>query len=41
MSTASDVGDPLVGVAGFAHALAVAGLPVVSDAVEAFTRALR
>jgi uncharacterized protein with von Willebrand factor type A (vWA) domain len=41
MSTASDVGDPLVGVAGFAHALAVAGLSVASDAVEAFTRALR
>ena len=29
------------GVAGFAHALAAAGLPVASDAVEAFTRALR
>jgi uncharacterized protein with von Willebrand factor type A (vWA) domain len=41
MSTASDVGDPLVGVAGFAHALAVAGLSVASDAVEAFARALR
>jgi uncharacterized protein len=41
MSTASDAGDPLVGVAGFAHALAVAGLSVVSDAVETFTRALR
>jgi uncharacterized protein len=36
-----DVGDPLVGVAGFAHALAVAGLPVASDAVETYTRALR
>jgi uncharacterized protein len=35
-----DVGDPLVGVAGFAHALAVAGLPVASDAVETYTRAL-
>jgi len=31
----------LVGVAGFAHALAVAGLPVVSDAVDTYTRALR
>ena len=41
MSATPDVGDPLVGVAGFAHALAVAGLPVASDAVEAFTRALR
>ena len=33
--------DPLVGVVGFAHALRAAGLPVASDAVEAFTRALR
>ena len=33
--------DPLVGVVGFAHALKAAGLPVASDAVEAFTRALR
>ena len=41
MSVAPDVGDPLVGVAGFAHALAVAGLPVASDAVETYTRALR
>ena len=41
MSVAPDVGDPLIGVAGFAHALAVAGLPVVSDAVETYTRALR
>lgn len=32
--------DPLVGVAGFARALAVAGLPVASDAVETYTRAL-
>jgi uncharacterized protein with von Willebrand factor type A (vWA) domain len=39
MSTAS--GDPLVGVVGFAHALAAAGLPVASDAVDTFTRALR
>ncbi|HYZ68936.1 MAG TPA: VWA domain-containing protein [Mycobacterium sp.] len=31
----------LVGVAGFAHALAVAGLPVASDAVDTYTRALR
>jgi uncharacterized protein with von Willebrand factor type A (vWA) domain len=31
----------LVGVAGFAHALAVAGLPVVSDALATYTRALR
>lgn len=31
----------LVGVAGFAHALAVAGLPIVSDAVDTYTRALR
>lgn len=31
---------PLVGVAGFAHALAAAGLPVATDAVETFTRAL-
>ncbi|HEX2398820.1 MAG TPA: VWA domain-containing protein [Mycobacterium sp.] len=30
----------LVGVAGFARALAVAGLPVASDAVETYTRAL-
>jgi uncharacterized protein len=37
----SDIGDPLVGVAGFARALAVAGLPVASDAVETYTRALR
>ena len=41
MSTASDFGDPLVGVAGFARALAVAGLSVALEAVEAFTRALR
>ncbi|HEX2285100.1 MAG TPA: VWA domain-containing protein [Mycobacterium sp.] len=34
-------GDPLVGMVGFAHALAAAGLPVASDAVETFTRALR
>jgi uncharacterized protein len=33
--------DPLVGLAGFAHALAAAGLPVGSDAVASFTRALR
>jgi uncharacterized protein len=33
--------DPLVGVVGFAHALAAAGLPVSADAVETFTRALR
>ena len=39
MSTAP--GDPLVGVVGFAHALAAAGLPVSADAVETFTRALR
>jgi uncharacterized protein with von Willebrand factor type A (vWA) domain len=31
----------LAGVAGFAHALAVAGLPVASDAVDTYTRALR
>jgi uncharacterized protein len=31
----------LEGVAGFAHALAVAGLPVVSDALHTYTRALR
>jgi uncharacterized protein with von Willebrand factor type A (vWA) domain len=30
----------LAGVAGFAHALAVAGLPVASDAVDTYTRAL-
>ncbi len=36
-----DIGEPLVGVAGFARALAVAGLPVASDAVETYTRALR
>jgi uncharacterized protein len=41
MSVAPGVADPLIGVAGFAHALAVAGLPVVSDAVETYTRALR
>ena len=41
MSTTSDFGDPLVGVAGFARALAVAGLSVALDAVDAFTRALR
>jgi uncharacterized protein len=34
-------GDPLVGVVGFARALAAAGLPVSADAVETFTRALR
>jgi uncharacterized protein len=39
MSTAP--GDPLVGVVGFAHALAAAGLPVASDAVHTFARALR
>jgi uncharacterized protein with von Willebrand factor type A (vWA) domain len=33
--------DPLIGVAGFARALAAAGLPVVWDAVETYTRALR
>ena len=33
--------DPLVGVAGFARALAAAGLPVASDSVETYTRALR
>jgi uncharacterized protein with von Willebrand factor type A (vWA) domain len=33
--------DPMVGVAGFARALAAAGLPVASDAVETYTRALR
>jgi len=33
--------DPLVGVVGFAHALAAAGLPVATDAVATFTRALR
>ena len=33
--------DPLVGVAGFARALAAAGLPVASDAVDTYTRALR
>ena len=41
MSAASAVGDPIVGVAGFTRALALAGLPITSDAVEAFTRALR
>ncbi|EHI44220.1 hypothetical protein OPAG_02565, partial [Rhodococcus opacus PD630] len=41
MSTTPDIGDPLVGIAGFAHALAAAGLSVASDAVAAFTRALR
>ena len=35
------INDPLVGIAGFAHALAAAGLPVASDAVETYTRALR
>src|SRR5262245_38681178 len=33
--------EPLVGIAGFAHARAAAGLPVASDAVETYTRALR
>jgi uncharacterized protein with von Willebrand factor type A (vWA) domain len=33
--------DPLAGIAGFAHALAAAGLSVASDAVETYTRALR
>lgn len=33
--------EPLVGVVGFAHALKSAGLPVASDAVAGFTRALR
>jgi uncharacterized protein len=32
--------DPLVGLVGFAHALAAAGLPVSAGAVETFTRAL-
>ncbi|MBC2639735.1 MULTISPECIES: VWA domain-containing protein [unclassified Rhodococcus (in: high G+C Gram-positive bacteria)] len=41
MSTPPDPGDPLVGVAGFAHALAAAGLPVASDAVAGYARALR
>jgi uncharacterized protein with von Willebrand factor type A (vWA) domain len=40
-ASTADFSDPLVGVAGFAHALAAAGLPVTSDAVQAFTRALR
>jgi uncharacterized protein with von Willebrand factor type A (vWA) domain len=31
----------LVGVAGFANALAVAGLPVAADAIDTYTRALR
>lgn len=31
---------PEVGLAGFAHALAAAGLPVTTDAVETFTRAM-
>src|SRR5262249_32748902 len=35
------VKDPLVGVAGFVRALAAAGLPVLSDAVETYARALR
>jgi uncharacterized protein with von Willebrand factor type A (vWA) domain len=34
-------GDPLVGLVGFAHALAAMGLPVASDAVETFARAVR
>lgn len=33
--------DPLVGFAGFAHALSAAGLPVGPHAVETYTRALR
>jgi len=33
--------DPLVGVAGFANALGVAGLPVAADAVQTYARALR
>ncbi len=41
VSTTPDSGDPLVGIAGFAHALSAAGLSVASDAVAAFTRALR
>lgn len=41
MPAAQGAGDPLVGLAGLAHALAAAGLPVASDAVAAFTRALR
>lgn len=38
---APDATDPLAGIAGFTHALAAAGLPVGSDAVATFTRALR
>nr|WP_239010534.1 hypothetical protein [Rhodococcus aetherivorans] len=41
MTTAADVGGPLVGIAGFTRALAAAGLPVASDAAEAYVRALR
>jgi hypothetical protein len=33
--------DPVVGIAGFARALAAAGLAVASDSVETYTRALR
>ena len=40
-ASTADFSDPLVAVAGFAHALAAAGLPVTSDSVQAFTRALR
>ncbi|HET7664986.1 MAG TPA: VWA domain-containing protein [Mycobacterium sp.] len=36
-----DIEDPLVGLAGFARALAVAGLPVASDAIDTYTQALR
>jgi uncharacterized protein with von Willebrand factor type A (vWA) domain len=36
-----DIEDSLVGVAGFARALAGAGLAVASDAVDTYTRALR
>lgn len=32
--------DPLIGVAGFARALAAAGLPVASDSVKTYTQAL-
>ncbi len=33
--------DPLVGIAGFANALAAAGVPVASGAVETYAQALR
>jgi uncharacterized protein with von Willebrand factor type A (vWA) domain len=41
MLAAPGPGDPLAGIAGFTHALSASGLTVGSDAVAAYTTALR